>query len=242
MDSRRLLSGTSVHFFSFIFELKMSELKQFDGRVERENIQWTEWRPARLPSTSYFGCLHHFPQFDQQQPHNETNMSAMCSSLPIEIPTGAHWLISMFALRHRKTDDFREIVKIANRLFHSSLSFSLCLSVSLNAATQQGTREGGVDMDFRCVGRESAVRWIRGHSEGWTSPVQIGQQIDSGFGEEDPRAWHQFPADGECATLPGGHQEVRCARGGDFPNGRSIRTTQYSTSHIVFVFAGQNCK
>lgn len=85
-------------------------------------------------------------------------------------------------------------------------------------APQQGSGTGGPHMGVCRSGRESPVGPIRRHSARRSSALPTGQQTDRGIGQEDPGAWNQLPADGECAALPGGHQEVRRPRRGDLPD------------------------
>lgn len=109
-------------------------------------------------------------------------------------------------------------------------------------ATQQGTGTGSPQLGLRGNRRESAQRTVWGYSQGRHLAVQVGQQAGSRLREEDPRAWHQFPADGEHSALPGGGQEIRRARGGNIPNCRFVRASQYSTSHPIALCPGSHCK
>jgi len=99
------------------------------------------------------------------------------------------------------------------------------------AATQQGTGTGSAQLGVRRHRREGAQRAVRGHPQGRHLAVQAGQQAGPRLGEEDPGARHQLPADGEHPALPGGGQEVRRARRGDLPDGRSLRAPQHPPGH-----------
>ena len=52
--------------------------------------------------------------------------------------------------------------------------------------------------------------------------MQTDQQVEPWFGEENQREGSRLHVDGECPSLPGGHQKVRSPRHGDLPDGGLI--------------------
>ena len=56
----------------------------------------------------------------------------------------------------------------------------------------------------------------------WDRAVQTDQQVEPWFGEENQREGSRLHVDGECPSLPGGHQKVRSSRHGDLPDGGLI--------------------